>query len=60
MNNANVLSRFLGLSILTFSLSIAVSHAQFKIGNDVSTIDTFSILELESNSKALVLTRVSD
>ncbi|MFS4466552.1 hypothetical protein [Maribacter sp. 2210JD10-5] len=35
-------------------------HAQLKIGDNVSTINEASILELESTSKVLVLTRISN
>jgi len=45
--------------VLLFACTL-FSYAQVKIGNDVSNIDQFSILELESKSKALVLTRVTN
>jgi hypothetical protein len=44
-----------------FLLSITLgSYSQVKIGDDVSTINSASLLELESASKVLVLTRVSN
>ncbi|WP_027065203.1 hypothetical protein [Maribacter sp. Hel_I_7] len=36
------------------------TFAQVKIGDDVSTINATSLLELESTSKVLVLTRVTN
>lgn len=52
----------LRINILTIlSLLIASTcFAQVKIGNDVSTINDASLLELESTSKVLVLTRVTN
>ena len=38
----------------------AISFAQVKVGDNPNTIDPFSILELESIDKALVVTRVTD
>ncbi|WP_148229668.1 hypothetical protein [Cellulophaga algicola] len=48
--------------VLIFLLSIFTfcSYAQVKIGDDVSTIDNASLLELESTSKVLVVTRVTN
>ena len=40
--------------------AIYQSYAQVKIGKDVSSINSASILELESDNKALVLTRVTE
>lgn len=47
------------LLLLFFSYGI-LSYGQIKIGDDVSTIDDASILELESTSKVLVLTRMTN
>jgi len=44
--------------ILLFTLSI--SSAQVKIGENPNTIDTSSILELESSDRVLVITRVTN
>ena len=46
------------LFFLLFGLSLNIV-AQVKIGDDVSSIDDASILELESTSKVLVLSRMS-
>lgn len=46
----------LALAMSTYCLS----HEQVKIGGNVSTLDFSSILELESTTKALVLTRISN
>ncbi|MDO1513204.1 hypothetical protein Q2T41_11105 [Maribacter confluentis] len=46
------------LLIASFTISTC-SFAQMKIGDNASTIDNASILELESTTKALVLTRVT-
>ncbi len=48
------------LLILLFLLVIANISAQVKIGDNPETIDSASLLELESDSKALVLSRVSN
>lgn len=55
------LSKFRCL-IFTFFLIgiIQINEAQVKIGDNPSIIDLNSILELESNSKALILTRLTD
>ena len=36
-----------------------MSYGQVKIGDEINNIDSFSILELQSSNKALVLTRVT-
>ena len=47
--------------LIIFSLSLTtIGIAQVKIGDDVSTIHNASLLELESTSKALVLSRVTN
>ncbi|WP_324024257.1 hypothetical protein QSV08_14420 [Maribacter sp. BPC-D8] len=47
--------------LITFFLTITYcSYAQVKIGDDVSSIHNSSLLELESTSKVLVLSRVSN
>jgi len=46
--------------LLLFLSSGIYSYGQIKIGDDVSTIDNASILELESTSKVLVLTRMTN
>lgn len=48
---------FLVTILLTFT---CIGLAQVKIGDDINTIDQSSILELESSSKVLVLTRVTN
>ena len=48
------------LFILIFAFFLGVSaKAQIKIGNNPQNIDASSILELESNSKVLVITRIN-
>ncbi|QWX84291.1 hypothetical protein H0I23_01160 [Cellulophaga sp. HaHaR_3_176] len=41
------------------ALSINASYSQVKVGDNINTIDANSILELESNSKVLVVTRLT-
>ncbi|MEE9362876.1 MAG: hypothetical protein V3U92_09800 [Cellulophaga sp.] len=48
------------LGLLFLFLGINVVSAQVKIGENPDTINSSSIIELESSSKALVLTRVSN
>ena len=48
---------FLGLFILTSFITL---NAQVKIGANPQNIDPSSILELEDNSRALVITRLND
>ncbi len=52
--------RTLILCFLLFSLGISIVHAQVKIGENPQNIDPASLLELQSNSRALVITRVGD
>lgn len=52
-------AKFQLFCIALFGLSISAS-AQVKIGDDVSTIHESSILELESSSKVLVVTRMTN
>ncbi|WP_419212358.1 hypothetical protein ACNR9Q_16695 [Maribacter sp. X9] len=47
------------LSILLIMFSIPTVLGQIKIGDNPQNIDPSSVLELESNSKVLVITRVS-
>ena len=54
-----MLSRFFFVNLLFFCSGI-LTYGQVKIGDDVTTIDDASILELESTSKVLVLTRVTN
>ncbi|NJB36021.1 hypothetical protein HCO57_05405, partial [Croceivirga sp. JEA036] len=51
------MKKIIPLLLVLVSLS---SFAQVKIGEDITTIDASSLLELESTTKALVLTRVSN
>ncbi len=53
------ISRRIGMFFLFFLLLIK-TQAQVKIGDNPNTIDTASVLELESTSRALVITRVTD
>ncbi|MBJ2175349.1 hypothetical protein JBL43_13935, partial [Aureibaculum sp. A20] len=51
------------MKIFKFLFLLLISSAvygQVKIGDNPNTIDTFSLLELESSNKAFVLTRVSN
>lgn len=48
------------LSVLFFHLFIYTGLAQIKIGDSPSVINDASILELESNSKVLVITKVTN
>lgn len=49
------------ISILSlFFLSLHILQAQVKIGDNPNSINSASVLELESNSRALVLTRVTN
>ncbi len=48
------------LFTLFICLSYFISSAQVKIGNNPNTIDSTSLLELESNDRVLVVTRVTD
>ncbi len=41
-------------------LYFGLSYAQVKIGDDINTIDAASVLELQSSTKTLVLTRVTN
>ncbi|MFI8603100.1 beta strand repeat-containing protein [Cellulophaga baltica] len=41
-------------------LSIGMSYGQVKVGDNINSIDSNSILELESNSKVLVVTRITN
>ncbi|WP_139150180.1 beta strand repeat-containing protein [Cellulophaga baltica] len=41
-------------------LSIGMSYGQVKVGDNINSIDPNSILELESNSKVLVVTRITN
>jgi len=50
---------FLAILLLSF-LSLSTLKAQVKIGDNPNVIDPSSILELESTTRALVLTRVTD
>lgn len=43
-----------------FLFAIYQSYGQIKIGNDVSSIDPSSILELDSDNRTLVLTQVTE
>ncbi|UWX54145.1 hypothetical protein NYZ99_14130 [Maribacter litopenaei] len=52
------MKRLFILSIFTSLVHISIS-AQIKIGDNPRTIDPSSLLELESNSRVLVITRVS-
>ena len=52
--------RTLILSFLLFSLGFSFVHSQVKIGDNPQNIDPASLLELESDSRALVITRVGD
>ncbi len=47
------------LSMLLLVMSLSV-HAQVKLGNNPTTVGTSSLLELESNNKAIVITRVAN
>ena len=47
-------------AILLFFSYAVLTYGQIKIGDDVSTIDDASILELESTTKVLVLSRVTN
>ncbi|MBU2997760.1 hypothetical protein KO500_15020 [Cellulophaga baltica] len=47
------------LILILFAFAFS-AYSQVKIGDDVSTIDSASLLELESKTMALVLTRVND
>jgi hypothetical protein len=53
------MSRFTKILVLLL-LCNTFTYSQIKIGDDVSTIDDASILELESTSKVLVLTRMTN
>ena len=48
------------LSIVLSFFTISLIQSQIKIGNDPQTIDASSILELESDTSVLVITRVSN
>lgn len=49
------------LSPLVLFLSLVLSsYGQVKIGDHINSIDSNSILELESNSKVLVVTRITN
>ncbi|NHF60808.1 hypothetical protein FK220_015745 [Flavobacteriaceae bacterium TP-CH-4] len=48
-----------GLSVLIGLVFCIMSHGQVKIGDNPQTIDPASLLELESNTMALVITRVT-
>jgi len=58
--------RFVTLPRTTYSITLlflflaVIANGQVKIGTNVSSIDSNSILELESNNSALVITRMSD
>ncbi|QXP51776.1 hypothetical protein [Cellulophaga sp. HaHa_2_1] len=41
-------------------LTIGMSYGQVKVGDNINSIDSNSILELESNSKVLVVTRITN
>ncbi|MEL7269645.1 MAG: hypothetical protein AAGL34_08730 [Bacteroidota bacterium] len=47
------------LCVLFLSLSCVLSWGQIKIGENPQSLDIFSVLELESTSRALVITRVN-
>ncbi|WP_158975764.1 hypothetical protein [Cellulophaga sp. L1A9] len=46
--------------LAVFLLSIGMSYGQVKVGDNINSIDSNSILELESNSKVLVVTRITN
>ncbi|MDO6492822.1 beta strand repeat-containing protein, partial [Cellulophaga sp. 2_MG-2023] len=48
------------LLLISFFAMAQYSFGQVKIGNDINTIDSASILELESTDKVLILTRVTN
>ncbi|MCL5247098.1 hypothetical protein M4I21_14850 [Cellulophaga sp. 20_2_10] len=48
------------LVVILFFAIAQHSFGQVKIGNDINTIDSASILELESTDKVLILTRVTN
>ena len=52
--------RTLTFVCLFFLTSFITLHAQVKIGENPQAIDPFSLLELESGSRALVVTRMSN
>ncbi|MEL6976682.1 MAG: hypothetical protein AAGL29_15005 [Bacteroidota bacterium] len=47
------------LCVLLLVLSTTLSWGQIKIGENPQSLDVFSVLELESTSRALVITRVN-
>ena len=56
-NNTTLKNRL--LCVLFLSLSCVLSWGQIKIGENPQSLDIFSVLELESTSRALVITRVN-
>ncbi len=48
------------LSVILGMFAISFLQSQIKIGNNPQNIDASSVLELESNSRVLVITRISD
>ena len=56
---SSILKRYYGCTLFFFLLNCTLL-AQVKIGENPNAINTASILELESTSRALVLTRVTD
>ena len=62
-SSVNIINQIMLKKLITTTIlfiTAFLSYAQVKIGADIDTIDEFSILELDSNSLALVLTRVTD
>jgi len=45
--------------IILFLLITSISYSQVKVGNNPADIDSNSLLELESNDKVLVITKMS-
>lgn len=56
-NNAILKNRL--LCVVLLFLSVTFSWGQIKIGENPQSLDVFSVLELESTSRALVITRVT-
>ncbi|WP_350290609.1 hypothetical protein [uncultured Croceitalea sp.] len=48
------------LSVMLGIFAMSILQSQIKIGNNPQNIDAASVLELESNGRVLVITRVSD